>query len=79
MSSRAVPGSAVALLLCLAGLATIAPLFALLGATSELMPMIGDYMRIWYWVAPLDIALWTSLAAMRARGKAVCVQVRYLV
>jgi putative MATE family efflux protein len=61
-------GSAVALLLCLAGLATIAPLFALLGATSELMPMIGDYMRIWYWVAPLDIALWTSLAAMRARG-----------
>jgi putative MATE family efflux protein len=61
-------GSAVALLLCLAGLASIGPLFALLGATTDLMPMIRDYMQVWYWVAPLDIALWTSLAAMRARG-----------
>jgi len=30
--------------------------------------MIREYMEVWYWVAPLDIALWTSLAAMRARG-----------
>jgi putative MATE family efflux protein len=58
----------VALLLALAGLAMIAPLFSLLGATPELMPLIGDYMTIWYWVAPLDMALWTSLASIRARG-----------
>jgi Na+-driven multidrug efflux pump len=25
-------------------------------------------MAIWWWVAPLDMALWTSLASMRARG-----------
>jgi putative MATE family efflux protein len=64
-------GAAVALLLTLAGLASIGPVFALLGATPELMPMITEYMRVWYWVAPLDIALWVSLAAMRARGNTV--------
>jgi putative MATE family efflux protein len=61
-------GSAVALMLCLAGLASIAPVFSMLGATPVLLPMIREYMEVWYWVAPLDIALWTSLAAMRARG-----------
>ena len=60
--------SAVALLLALAGLASIGPVFALLGATPELLPMITDYMEVWYWVVPLDMALWTSLASMRARG-----------
>jgi putative MATE family efflux protein len=60
--------TAVALLLALAGMASIGPVFALLGATPELMPMISDYMEVWYWVAPLDMALWTSLASMRARG-----------
>jgi putative MATE family efflux protein len=61
-------GTLVALLLCVAGLATIGPVFSLLGATPELMPLISDYMNIWYWVAPVDIALWTSLASIRARG-----------
>lgn len=60
--------TAVAVLLALAGRAYIAPVFSLLGATPALMPMITDYMEVWYWVAPLDMALWTSLAAMRARG-----------
>jgi putative MATE family efflux protein len=58
----------VALLLALAGLGLIGPLFSLLGATPELMPLISDYMTLWYWVAPLDMALWTSLASIRARG-----------
>ncbi|MDT8320711.1 MAG: MATE family efflux transporter [Xanthomonadales bacterium] len=57
-----------ALLLCLLGLASLEPVFALLGATPELMPLIAGYMNIWYWVAPLDMALWTSLASIRARG-----------
>jgi len=61
-------GSLVAVLLCLAGLQTIPPLFSMLGATSDLLPLITSYMSIWYWVAPLDVALWTSLASIRARG-----------
>ena len=61
-------GTLVALMLCLTGLVTIGPVFSLLGATAELMPLLTDYMSVWYWVAPLDIALWTSLASIRARG-----------
>jgi Na+-driven multidrug efflux pump len=61
-------GTLVALLLCFTGLATIGPVFSLLGATTELIPLVADYMNVWYWVAPLDIALWTSLASIRARG-----------
>ena len=49
-------GTLVALMLCLAGLATIGPVFSLLGATPELMPLVTDYMSTWYWVAPLDMA-----------------------
>lgn len=60
--------TAVAILLALVGLQTIGPVFALLGATPELMPLINDYMQVWYWVGPLDMALWCSLASMRARG-----------
>ena len=60
--------TAVALLLTAAGLATIKPVFSALGATTELMPLITRYMETWYWVAPLDMALWTSLASIRARG-----------
>lgn len=60
--------TAVAIVLATLGLATIGPVFARLGATPELMPLITDYMQVWYWVAPLDMALWSSLAAMRARG-----------
>ncbi len=61
-------GTLVALILCLLGLSTIDRVFGLLGATQELMPLISSYMETWYWVAPVDIALWTSLAAIRARG-----------
>ncbi len=57
-----------ALLISLVGLNTIEPVFSLLGATPELMPLISEYLSVWYWVAPLDMALWTSLAALRARG-----------
>ena len=61
-------GALVALLLCLVGLATMNPVFSLLGATPEVMPLIREYMGTWYWVAPLDMALWISLASIRARG-----------
>ena len=61
-------GTLVALGLCFAGLASIGPVFTLLGATPDLLPLISSYMSIWYWVAPVDVALWTSLASIRARG-----------
>ena len=63
--------SFVALLLCFVGLATIEPVFSLLGAPRTLMPQITAYMQIWYWVEPLDVALWTCLASIRARGNAL--------
>jgi Na+-driven multidrug efflux pump len=28
-------------------------------------------MQVWYWVAPLDVALWSCLASIRARGNAL--------
>ena len=46
--------SAVFLVLCLIGLATIRPVFTLLGATEELMPLIEDYMEVRYWVDPVE-------------------------
>lgn len=64
-------GAMVALLVCLLGLATIGPVFRLLGAPPELMPQIHSYMEVWYWVHPIDVALWTCLAALRARGNAL--------
>jgi putative MATE family efflux protein len=67
-TDTAVLAGLVALAICLVGLAAIAPVFMLLGATPELMPLIRDYMQTWYWVAPLDVVLWCSLASMRARG-----------
>jgi putative MATE family efflux protein len=56
--------------ICLAttGVMTIQPVFRLLGATDELMPLIEDFMVIRYWVDPVEAALWTSLASIRARG-----------
>ncbi|MBW2694538.1 MAG: MATE family efflux transporter, partial [Deltaproteobacteria bacterium] len=39
-----------------------------LGATEELIPLITDYMSIWYWTEPASAVMWTCLASMRARG-----------
>lgn len=64
-------GCLVALVLCAVGLATIRPVFQLLGATEELLPLISDYMQLWYWMAPIDVVLWASLASIRARGNTV--------
>ncbi len=50
---------------------TIEPLFRLLGATDELLPLIGDYMGIWYFAEPAAAVMWTCLAAMRARGNSL--------
>ncbi len=61
----------VSLTLCLLGLLTIEPLFRLLGATDALLPLINDYMGIWYWSAPAAAITWTCLASIRARGNSL--------
>jgi putative MATE family efflux protein len=58
----------VTLMLCVIGLMTITPVFTALGATDDLMPLITDYMSIWYWTEPASAVMWTCLASMRARG-----------
>ena len=58
----------VAFVIVIIGLFSIDPVFGLLGATDDLMPLIREFMEVWYWVVPADSALWTSLAAIRARG-----------
>jgi putative MATE family efflux protein len=58
----------VSLVLCVIGLLTINPLFRLLGATDELLPLVDDYMGIWYWSAPASAITWTCLSSIRARG-----------
>jgi len=60
--------TAVAVGLCVVGLLTVTPVFTLLGAPGELLPLIDEYMTVRYWVTPVEAALWTSLAAIRARG-----------
>jgi len=67
-TDTAVLASLVLAIMGVTGLATIDPVFTRLGATRELMPLIRDYMQIWFWVAPTDAFLWSSLAAIRARG-----------
>jgi putative MATE family efflux protein len=54
--------------ICVLGLLTIRPLFTTLGATEEILPLIEEYMGIWYFVEPVATALWTCLASIRARG-----------
>jgi len=50
---------------------TIDPVFRALGATDELLPLIRDYMSIWYWAEPLSAVCWICLASMRARGNSL--------
>jgi putative MATE family efflux protein len=70
-TDTAVLAALAALVLCLVGLATIEPVFKMLGAPDELMPQITAYMSVWYWVEPMDAAMWTCLASIRARGNAL--------
>jgi putative MATE family efflux protein len=67
-TDTAVLATLVSFVLCLIGLATIRPVFSALGATEEVMPLIEDYMSVWYWVEPVATAMWVCLAGIRARG-----------
>lgn len=55
-------------LTCAVGLVTIEPLFLRLGATPELLPLIHEYMWIWYWTIPLLVIPMAGNSAIRATG-----------
>lgn len=50
------------------GLLTIGPLFTLLGATDETLPIVADYMRIWYIGVMFVIVPMVGNSAIRATG-----------
>ncbi len=50
------------------GLFTIEPLFLLLGADAELIPLIKQYMQVWYLTVPLLVVPMTGNSAIRATG-----------
>ncbi len=58
----------IAALLSAAGLFTIAPLFGLLGAGADLLPLIETYMGTLYWGMPLLVFGLAGDAAIRATG-----------
>ncbi|MBY7791196.1 MATE family efflux transporter [Vibrio fluvialis] len=53
---------------CTAGLFTIEPLFLLLGAKAELIPLIEQYMQVWYLTIPLLVIPMAGNSAIRATG-----------
>lgn len=58
----------VAILLAVLGLLTIEPVFRLLGAPEELLPLIRDYMDIWYLGSFMVVVPMVGNAGIRASG-----------
>ncbi|WP_341936342.1 MATE family efflux transporter [Marinimicrobium sp. C2-29] len=54
--------------MCVLGWLTIEPMFRFLGATPDLIPLIRDYMAIWYISAPCLLVPMVCLSALRALG-----------
>ncbi|MGR5148891.1 MATE family efflux transporter [Photobacterium alginatilyticum] len=52
------------------GLLTLKPLFSLIGASPELLPIIKQYMDIWYLAIPLLVIPMAGNSAIRATGDA---------
>lgn len=55
-------------ILMIIGLFTIKPLFSALGADAKVLPLIEEYMVIWYFSAPMLVVPMVALAAFRALG-----------
>lgn len=60
----------ISVLVCAMGWFSIGPLFRLLGAEAGLIPLIHDYMWIWYFSAPCLMVPMVGLASLRAMGLA---------
>jgi putative MATE family efflux protein len=54
--------------MCVLGWMLLEPIFLALGATPALIPLIRDYMAIWYFSAPCLMVPMVGLAALRAMG-----------
>ncbi|ELP1877979.1 MATE family efflux transporter [Vibrio vulnificus] len=50
------------------GFFTVSPLFTLLGAKEALIPLIGQYMHVWYLTIPLLVIPMAGNSAIRATG-----------
>ncbi|ENN6812936.1 MATE family efflux transporter [Vibrio fluvialis] len=53
---------------CTLGFFTIEPLFLLLGAKAKLIPLIEQYMQVWYLTIPLLVIPMAGNSAIRATG-----------
>jgi len=58
----------ISLAFTLIGLLTIEPLFTLMGADEKTLPMIRQYMLIWYWLPLFIIVPMVGMGVMRAMG-----------
>ncbi len=54
--------------ICTVGFLTIAPLFRLLGAPEDMLPLIGGYMTILYAGVPFVVVGMVGMSSMRATG-----------
>ncbi|MGH8165940.1 MAG: MATE family efflux transporter, partial [Woeseiaceae bacterium] len=54
--------------ICVVGILTIAPLFRLLGAPDDLLPLIAGYMRILYAGVPFVVVGMVGMSSLRATG-----------
>jgi putative MATE family efflux protein len=61
-------GFCVVVLLALAGLFTITPLFSAMGATPEILPLIRSYMVIWFSGLPFVILPMIGINVLQATG-----------
>ncbi len=61
---------AIVLIVCVSvvGFFTIDPLFTLLGATPNTLPLINQYMQIWYLTIPLLVIPMAGNSAIRSTG-----------
>ena len=55
--------------ICVIGVATIGPLFRLMGAPEEMIPMISAYMTILYSGVPFVVVGMVGISSMRATGE----------
>jgi putative MATE family efflux protein len=58
----------VVVVCAVAGILTIEPVFTLLGATPEILPLVGQYMKIWYIGVVFVIVPMVGNHAIRATG-----------
>jgi putative MATE family efflux protein len=55
-------------IMCVVGILTIAPLFRLLGAPEDMIPLIAGYMKILYVGVPFVVVGMVGMSSMRATG-----------